>query len=192
MNYLAHAYLSFSDYEIMAGNLAADFVKGRQIDFFPENIQKGIRIHRLIDDYTDHHPVNLQIKKIFEPSVGRYSASFLDVAYDHFLSINTSLEPHEGWLAFSRDCYQQMDLVLPVFPDRFQKLYSYMRTENWLYSYREAQFIHQSFQRLSHRALYLADDNLAFSNFESGYSDIQAAFGAFFPELEGYVRNLGL
>lgn len=190
MNYLAHAYLSFADSEIMAGNLVADFVRGKQIDDFPEAVQKGIRIHRLIDEYTDHHPVNLRARKFFEASVGRYSASFLDIAYDHFLSVGNTWEPGDGWLFFSMDCYRRMDEVLPLLPDRFQKLYSYMKSENWLYRYREMEFIRQSFERLSRRATYLADENPAFSDFQSGYSDIRIAFGEFFPELKQYVQEI--
>jgi acyl carrier protein phosphodiesterase len=173
----------------MAGNLVADFVKGKQIDDFPEAVRKGIRIHRSIDDFTDHHPVNLQVKKLFETSVGRYSASFLDIAYDHFLAVDKAFEPEEGWSAFSMNCYLQMDRILPVLPKRFQKLYSYMRAENWLYRYREPEFICRSFERLSHRAAYLSDVNLAFSDFQSSYSDIQLAFNEFFPELKVYVQE---
>jgi acyl carrier protein phosphodiesterase len=190
MNYLAHAYLSFGNYEIMAGNLVADFVRGKQINDFPEVVREGIRIHRLIDHFTDHHPVNLQIKKLFEPSVGRYSSSFLDIAYDHFLSVDKVSEPIGGWLAFSTDCYEQMDQVLPVLPGRFQKLYSYMKTENWLCRYRDTEFIRQSFHRLSIRAMYLPDDNLVFADFQSSYSDIQAAYGEFFPDLKAYVQAI--
>jgi acyl carrier protein phosphodiesterase len=190
MNYLAHAYLSFGNYEIMAGNLVADFVRGKQINDFPEIVREGIRIHRLIDHFTDHHPVNLQIKKLFEPSVGRYSGSFLDIAYDHFLSVDKISEPIEGWLAFSMNCYEQMDQILSVFPDRFLKLYHYMKTENWLYRYRETEFIRQSFHRLSLRAMYLPDDNQVFADFQSCYSDIQAAYLEFFPDLKEYVGGI--
>lgn len=35
MNYLAHAYLSFNDPEILVGNLISDFVKGKKKFDYP-------------------------------------------------------------------------------------------------------------------------------------------------------------
>ena len=56
MNYLAHAFLSFNDSGLLIGNMISDFVKGKkQFDYTPD-IQKGIRLHRMIDTYTDAHP----------------------------------------------------------------------------------------------------------------------------------------
>ena len=39
MNFLAHTYLSGSDPEILVGNFIGDFVKGKQIEKFEENIK---------------------------------------------------------------------------------------------------------------------------------------------------------
>ncbi len=49
MNYLAHAYLSFHDPEVLVGNMISDFVKGKKQYDYPDGIQKGIRLHRIID-----------------------------------------------------------------------------------------------------------------------------------------------
>ncbi len=35
MNYLAHAYLSFNDPEILVGNMISDFVKGKKKFDYP-------------------------------------------------------------------------------------------------------------------------------------------------------------
>ena len=83
MNFLAHAYLSFGDPEILVGNMIADMVKGKQIEQYPEGIQRGIHIHRQIDTFTDRHPIPLDTMTIFKKSAGRYAGPFLDVSYDH-------------------------------------------------------------------------------------------------------------
>ena len=54
MNYLAHAYLSFGDPDILAGNMISDFVKGKKKYEYPDRIQMGITLHRKIDEYTDY------------------------------------------------------------------------------------------------------------------------------------------
>jgi acyl carrier protein phosphodiesterase len=50
MNYLAHATLSFKNDEILTGNMISDFVKGNKKMLYPAIIQKGIMLHRMIDD----------------------------------------------------------------------------------------------------------------------------------------------
>ncbi|MFT4071559.1 MAG: ACP phosphodiesterase [Dysgonamonadaceae bacterium] len=190
MNYLAHAYLSFSEPSVLVGNLIADFVKGRQIEKFSIGIQDGIRIHRQIDEFTDRHIVNREVKGVFSEVVGRYNASFLDVVYDHFLAVNTVYEPIGGWAYFAESVYEEVDRVLPGLPERFQRLFIYMKRENWLYNYRDIGLIQQSFERLSQRALYLDNENKIFEVFVSNYQLLADGFHAFFPDLVAYAESL--
>ena len=87
MNYLAHAYLSFGNADILAGNMISDFVKGKQKFGYSEAIQKGITLHRMIDTFTDSHEATRAAKQYFKPAVGLYSGAFTDVVYDHFLAL---------------------------------------------------------------------------------------------------------
>jgi len=52
MNYLAHAYLSFNEPELLLGNMVSDYVKGKKQFDFPKRMQAGIRLHRAIDEFT--------------------------------------------------------------------------------------------------------------------------------------------
>jgi len=95
MNYLAHAYLSFSNEEILVGNMISDFVKGNKKVAYPSSIQKGIMLHRIIDRFTDDHPATRQANTFFKPAVRLYAGAFTDVVYDHFLALGT--ESWEEW-----------------------------------------------------------------------------------------------
>src|SRR5438128_467879 len=86
MNYLAHAYLSFNQREILTGNMISDFIKGKKQYEYPVSIQKGIKLHRLIDAFTDEHPATRQVKNFFKPSYGLYAAPLSDIVYDYFLA----------------------------------------------------------------------------------------------------------
>ena len=55
VNYLAHIYLSFDNKPRAVGNFIADAVKGKQYLKYPDEIQKGIQLHRAIDTFTDQH-----------------------------------------------------------------------------------------------------------------------------------------
>lgn len=187
MNFLAHAYLSFNDPDILVGNLIADLVKGKQIENYSENIRHGIRIHREIDSFTDKHPIIMESKELFQSSAGRYWGSFLDVAYDHFLALDYLQEPTEGWKTFSAHCYKQIELYADVLPPTFISMFMYMKSEDWLYNYRNRSMIELSFERLARRAAYLDNDTPVFADFERHYDEIKASYEAFFPKLKEYV-----
>lgn len=189
MNYLAHAYLSFNDPEILIGNLIADCVKGKQRYDFPENVQRGIALHRKIDEYTDNHPVIKEIQKLYTLSAGRYNGVFLDVTFDHFLAIDSVNEPPEGWKQFSAWCYRQIDESINDTPEIFRRLFSYMKKENWLYNYRHKWMMQRSFERLAHRAKFLPNSADIYSDFEQNYQQLQDGYGEFFPELKQFVEN---
>ena len=102
MNYLAHAYLSFEDPELLLGNMISDYIKGKKQYDYPAPIQKGIRLHREIDQFTDEHAITREIKKFFTPSVRLYAGAFVDVVYDHFLAIDSSIYTDQEWMGFTK------------------------------------------------------------------------------------------
>lgn len=88
VNYLAHLYLSGNDEEVLVGNFIADAVKGNNLSAFTNDIQKGITLHRKIDYYTDHHPLVIEINKLFAPGYGKYAGIVTDMLFDHLLAQN--------------------------------------------------------------------------------------------------------
>ena len=56
LNYLAHFYLASEDEGLIIGNIMADYKKGRQYLELPKDVQRGVLLHRSIDDFTDNHP----------------------------------------------------------------------------------------------------------------------------------------
>ena len=71
MNFLAHIYLSGNDDQVMIGNFIADFVKGKKKDEYPLHIKRGIELHRMIDDFTDHHEITLRSKSRIREGQGK-------------------------------------------------------------------------------------------------------------------------
>ncbi len=189
MNYLAHAYLSFQQEEILAGNMISDYVKGKkQLDYAP-GIQKGIRLHRAIDTFTDYHAMTRIAKQFLKPAAGLYAGAFIDVVYDHFLATDKNEFPDEAaLLSFSAVTYRQLATYEAVFPERFQRLFPSMQQHNWLYHYRSLYGIRRSMEGLAGRALYLSDSAPVYALFEENYEPLQACYQSFFPELKQYVQ----
>ena len=94
MNYLAHAYLSFSDNEILAGNMISDFVKGKTRYDYPAGIQEGITLHREIDRFTDDHPAVKKKQKKYSGLHTGFTAAPLLMWFliTFLLSMNPCLE----------------------------------------------------------------------------------------------------
>ena len=88
MNFLAHIYLSGDNELVKIGNFMADNITGNKYEHFPEDVQKGIMLHRAIDSYTDAHPVFRQGTKRLHPVYHHYAGVIMDMFYDHFLAKN--------------------------------------------------------------------------------------------------------
>jgi len=189
MNYLAHAYLSFSDPDVLAGNMISDFVKGKKKFDFPDRIQMGIMLHRKIDEYTDTHPATRQAKEFLKTSAGPYAGSFVDIIYDHFLALDT-YEFEEGQLAlFAQNTYTQLEAYDKWLPEKFQKFFYYMRLQNWLLNYRSAEGIHNSFRGLCRRAKYIDDPEPVFEAFMEHYEALKMAYEFFFPHVKALAYH---
>jgi acyl carrier protein phosphodiesterase len=184
MNYLAHAYLSFGIPAITVGNLISDFVKGKQKFTYPAAIQQGIVLHRAIDTFTDTHPITRQAKAFFREPYGLYAGPLVDVAYDHFLANDPVITDLKS---FAQHTYAQIQENEAFLPERFARMFFYMRTQDWLYNYRHRQGILDSFIGLSRRAAYMGSAEAAGRLFETHFTQLQACYGEFFPELQEFA-----
>lgn len=88
MNYLAHIFLSGDNRALQVGNFIGDFVKGRRYEDFPQDIKRGILLHRRIDEFTDAHPIFRETVDVLRPEFGRYSGIMADMYFDYFLAVN--------------------------------------------------------------------------------------------------------
>ena len=190
MNYLAHAYLSFQQPEIVVGNMISDYIKGRKQFDYPLSIQKGIKLHRAIDQFTDTHPATQQLKSFFRTQYRLYSGAFADVVYDHFLANDKMEFSSEIELKqFADTTYQILETMTGFFPEPFQKIFSYMKEYDWLYNYRYKWAIKKSFGGLVKRSAYLTECKIAFEIFNAHYDAMQICYVEFFPSLKKYAAH---
>jgi len=189
MNYLAHAYLSFSQPDIVVGNMISDFVKGRQKLTYSTAIQKGITLHRMIDHFTDTHPVTHQAKTYLKPAVGLYAGAFVDIIYDHFLALDESLHTQQALQALAEATYDVLEAYEAALPQKFALMVPYMRLQNWLYNYRTIQGIENSFGGLVRRAVYLNNSVSAFDAFMKHYKELEECYSLFFPDVKSFAQE---
>ena len=184
MNFLAHAWLSFNNPEILVGNMISDFVKGKKQYDFDIAIQKGIKLHRQIDEYTDKHPATKKASSIFKPFIGAYAGAFTDVVYDHFLARDTYEFTESSLLLFTENTYAILQDHEEILPEKFAKMLPYMMQQNWLWNYREIAGIEKSFAGIVRRAKFLDNSSGAFSCFINHYQEFKNYYKLFFPDLK--------
>ncbi|WP_299902731.1 acyl carrier protein phosphodiesterase [uncultured Aquimarina sp.] len=189
MNFLAHIYLSGDDDELKIGNFIADSVKGKKFSQFPDQVQKGITLHRKIDSYTDSHPiVRKSVLRLF-PKYGHYSSVIVDILYDHFLAAywnEFSSTPLEIYVA---DFYKLLETNYEILPKRVQDFLPYMFRDNWLLSYATVPGIGRILYQMNHRTKNRSKMNFAVIELEKYYSDFEKEFRTFFEELELFTKN---
>ena len=189
MNYLAHAYLSFGDADMLAGNMLSDFIKGKKRFDYPYRIQQGISLHRAIDDFTDNHAVTAKAKQFFKPVYGLYASPFMDIVYDHFLANDENIFKEEELSSFAHTTYRVLQQFEGLFPPVFVTVFHYMQLHDWLSGYKYKEGIFRSFGGLVHRAKYMNDAQPACDILINNYDALQECYTEFFPELKAYAYS---
>ena len=183
MNFLAHIYLSFGDPQITLGNFMADSIRGKDYQQYPEQMQKGVLLHRAIDTFTDTHPITRRSSKRLHRRYRHYSMVIVDIYYDHFLARNWNSYCEIPLEKFTDNFYRLLEENLEVMPETVQNMAPYMITDNWLLNYRELEGIHKVLKGLNRRTGLKSGMDKAVEELEGFYSEFEAEFTAFFDEL---------
>lgn len=190
MNFLAHLYLSGAeDPLLMTGNFAGDFVKGKDLTPFPQQVQKGILLHRAIDTYTDSHPVVQQSKKRLFPKYRHYNRVLVDLYYDHLLAANFSRYAKTALMPYTENCYRVLQANRHQIPEKGQLLLDHMQAGNWLYHYHSLEGIGQACKGMARRSRFESGMEDGALDLQNDYQAFTEEFFNFFAELQEYVAG---
>jgi acyl carrier protein phosphodiesterase len=189
LNFLAHAFLSFNDPQILAGNMISDFVKGKTKFNYPPRIQQGIMLHRAIDAFTDAHEATAMAKTFFRPHYRLYSGAIVDILYDHYLANDPYLFTEASLKTFTSKVYQSLEEQAAHLPQTFIYLLPYMKGENWLFNYRTKDGISRSLRGLVRRSSFLSDYQTAINLFEDNYEALGACYALFFKDVKTFAKE---
>lgn len=190
MNFLAHIYLSGDQEAIMIGNFIGDFVKGKAFENFDGSIQKGILLHRAIDEFTDDHQVVTSSKKRLRPKYHHYAPVIADVFYDHFLASLWENYHEVPLLTFTKDFYKTTDQYLDIIPEKAKHMLHYMRRDNWLYNYQHVEGIHQALSGMSRRTPFDSRMDESVDDLRQDYEAYKREFEIFFPDLIHHSKKI--
>jgi acyl carrier protein phosphodiesterase len=187
MNFLAHLFLSGNPGELMVGNFIADSVRGNSLLTYSPAIQNGIRLHRLIDAYTDQHDIPAQSKKMLYPGHGKYASVITDIFYDHFLAVHWRDYADMEFRLYINTIYDFLGKHYSSFPDRSKRFYNYMIQYDILYAYRSVDGIDQVLKGMARRARFNSGMEKASIELQKEYHLYSDQFKLFFPELRAFV-----
>ena len=183
MNFLAHIYLSGENDLIKIGNFMADGIRGKQFEHFPEDVQKGILLHRFIDTYTDSHDIFRTSTKRLHDRYHHYAGVIVDIVYDHFLAKNWTKYSDEELELFVKRFYHSLHDNYDILTEKTQGLMPYMIERNWLVSYRTTEGIQHILTQMDRRSKNISQMQFAVEELIEFYDEFEEEFTLFFEEM---------
>lgn len=195
MNYLAHLVLSGNDSDVLLGNFIGDAIKGRDYVGYPPRVAHGIRLHRQIDSFADHHPIALKARAQLRPMLGRFSAVGVDLLYDYFLSRNFQSITGQGSIElFARRAEASLQPRMAEMPTRSQRFFEAMVEHDWLVGYGSEMGMMEVCRAMDHRLTKRFGVETPLKHlFEAarlaGYADMKADFASFWKDIESHCHD---
>lgn len=190
MNFLAHIQLSGGEQDLLTGNYLGDFVSKKEYEQLPESIQKGVLLHRSIDQFTDRHEITKRSNRLLHEKHGKYAAVLSDIFYDHFLARHWEKFHEQPLQLFANETYQLLEQYHHYFPDQAKAFYQYMCHYNILFRYSELEGIHQVVQGMARRSRFGAHMADGLSTLQEHYTALEQNFLDFYPELEKHCLEM--
>jgi acyl carrier protein phosphodiesterase len=110
--------------------------------------------------------------------------------YDHFLANDPNEFIEESLRNFSEKVYHILDSHFEYLPERFARMFPYMKQQNWLFNYSTMRGTELSFGGLVRRAHYLEESETAALLFEEHYKTLHEYYKVFFPDLKSFAKRM--
>ena len=189
MNFLAHFHLAWPDAGLVAGGLEGDYCKGPLRGALPQAIERGVRLHRAIDAYTDSHPVVEQLRRDLPAQIRRYAGILIDLSFDHYLSLYWANYSEIPLAEFNRQIYRTLEQQQHQLSDGSRHMVARLLEYDILSLYLDwdtvpasAARIGQRFRR--HNPFLDVDAQLTPQR-----DKLEQAFLAFYPDLQAFSRE---
>ena len=192
MNFLTHLFVTNFDDDWMMGNMIADFIQKKEEKDFSLAIQDGIKVHRMIDAFTDAHPVIRAGSHRIMPHFRKYSPVVVDIYYDYLLTKHWRHVSDEPLDVFTNRVYALFNARMDEMPARLKKNLPVMIEHDWLNNYGTKSGLEFTFQKFEKRLSFDMSFDTAPEILLENIEHFDKDFDIFFPELMVYVKNIKL
>lgn len=192
MNWLAHVFLSEQNIDFQIGNYLADPLKGKAWDKANKDLLNGIKVHMIIDSFTDSNEIVKKSKSRLRDS-GLLKSIIIDITYDYFLSKNWDRFSNIAFEDFTSNFYIQAENNLKYLPQNARTSVERLIKFNILNKYQNLEHLKKAFtrfdKRLSTKLLSRDSTSSYFQAVRDNIEDLEKDFLIFFPELCEEVRK---
>ena len=189
MNFLAHTYLSGCNEEIIVGNFMGNYVKGRNYKLFPEQVKKGILIHRDIDSFTDLHQITRISKQRIASRYHKYAGIITDIFYDHFLASMWDNYSNLSLPEFVKRTYDLLKRNYKFLPDAIKRWFPTFLENNWMMAYTTVDGIELVLERMSANTSLPDHSAFAVDVLRDQYALFMDDFLRFFPLIIQFLEQ---
>ena len=152
MNFLAHALLAGESPALVVGGVVGDWIKGPLPAGLPEDLARGVALHRAIDTFAETHPAFCASRARMSAGRRRYAGVLVDIFYDHLLARDWAQYRDDGLGGYCAGVYRQIAARRHHLPDSAHHALDLMAREDWLQSYTDLEGIADVLARMSRRA----------------------------------------
>lgn len=167
----------------------ADGIRGNDYLNYPDEIKKGIILHRYIDTFTDANEIFRVSKHRLHERYGHYSGVIVDILYDHFLAKNWTNYSDESLHNFVSRFYQSLKENFDGLTPKTQRILPIMTEQNWLESYVTIEGISKILFQMDSRTKFKSKMQFAVEELREFYEDFEREFTLFFEELRNHVEE---
>jgi len=173
----------------MVGNFIGDYVKGKDLNRFPDNIRNGIVMHRQIDTFTDTHLKFREAKTYFRPEFGLYSGIVIDFLYDHFLAKNWNTYSDYTLRTFAKRSHAALLKNFRFLPIRVQGFLPFLIQNRRLESYSSVSGIMEALNIMSKYTSLPAKADFVLHTIEANYLFFDDNFKTFMFDIIHYINE---
>lgn len=152
MNFLAHALLAGDASALIVGGVIGDWIKGPLPGVLPDDLAKGVALHRAIDSFVESNPAFCRSRSRISVDRRRYAGVLVDVFYDHLLARNWAAIHNQPLHEYCEAVYRLIKDRLNDIPVSSRPALTLMAEEDWLTSYEQIEGIADVLARMSRRA----------------------------------------
>ena len=189
MNFLAHALLAGDAPALVVGGVVGDWIKGPLPAGLPEDLARGVALHRAIDSFAETHPAFCASRARMSAGRRRYAGVLVDIFYDHLLARDWARYRADELGGYCALVYRQIAERRDHLPDSSHRALDLMAAEDWLQSYGGLEGIADVLARMARRARQPNPLAGGEADFVAAAEGFERDFRAWLPDAQRFVAD---
>jgi len=183
VNHLAHFHLAGDCEYLVVGALLGDYVKGPLTGALPPALERGVKLHRRVDAFTDSHAALRALRVHFGPGERRLAGVVTDLFFDYLLTRHWQLFHAAALDAFSARVYAILERHARAVPPPAARQARRIVEHDLLCRYGEAAVLEGTLERLGEVLRQPQAMRAATAVAWSRIGEFEESFLAFYPQL---------